>query len=311
MAKAARTPEAHDNASRSASVDPRSASVDPEDVARFDALGEEWWDLWGPMRALHKLNPTRVDYVREILVAELLDASARLSSRPKRSEEPGPSATAPAAGSRIGLRPSGMTAGDAMGMSPHAPVDGPLSGLSILDIGCGGGILSEPLAKLGAKMTSIDPAPTNIEVARAHAEKSGLDIDYRETTAEELAATGAQFDAVLIMEVVEHVNDRPAFIATAARLVRPGGFLFAATLNRTLKSYALAIVGAEYILRWVKRGTHNWDQFVTPGELASDFRAAGLDIYDRTGVVYNPLFGEWRTSEDCGVNYMMAAQKPE
>jgi len=260
VTKAARTPDARERASR-------SASVDPEDVARFDALGEEWWDLWGPMRALHKLNPTRVEYVRNILVEEL-------------------------------AAKSGVDAGS------------PLHGLSILDIGCGGGILSEPLAALGATMTSIDPAPTNIEVARAHAAKSGVDIDYRQTTAEELAATGAQFDAVLIMEVVEHVNDRTGFIATAASLVRPGGFLFAATLNRTFKSYALAIVGAEYILRWVKKGTHNWDQFVTPQELAGDFRAAGLEIYDRTGVVYNPVFDEWRTSEDCGVNYMMAAQKP-
>ncbi len=247
---------------------PRSASVDPADVARFNALGEEWWDLWGPMRALHKLNPTRVDYIKDILVAEIC-------------------------------------------AKPPENASGPLSGLRVLDIGCGAGILSEPLAALGAEMTSVDPAPMNIDVAKAHAAKSGLAIDYRATTAEDLAATGAQYDAVLIMEVVEHVADRPAFIATAASLVRPGGFLFAATLNRTLKSYALAIVGAEYILRWVKRGTHNWEQFVTPQELAGDFRAAGLDIFDRTGVVYNPVFDEWRTSEDCGVNYMMAAQKPE
>jgi 2-polyprenyl-6-hydroxyphenyl methylase / 3-demethylubiquinone-9 3-methyltransferase len=244
---------------------PHSASVDPADVARFNALGQEWWDLWGPMRALHKLNPTRVGYIRDILVEE--------------------------------LKPAGTP-------------DAPLAGLSILDIGCGAGLLSEPLAKLGAKMTSVDPAPVNIEVARAHAAESGLTIDYRATTAEDLAATGAKFDAVLIMEVIEHVNDRSAFVATAASMVRPGGFIFAATLNRTLKSYALAIVGAEYVLRWVKPGTHNWEQFVTPQELATDFRASDLEIFDRTGVVYNPLFDEWRTSDDCGVNYMMAAQKP-
>jgi 2-polyprenyl-6-hydroxyphenyl methylase/3-demethylubiquinone-9 3-methyltransferase len=216
------------------------------------------------MRALHKLNPTRVGYIRDILVEE---------------------------------------------MKPVGTADAPLAGLSILDVGCGAGLLSEPLAKLGAKMTSVDPAPVNIDVARAHAEQSALTIDYRATTAEELAATGATFDAVLIMEVIEHVNDRSAFVATAAGMVRPGGFIFAATLNRTLKSYALAIVGAEYILRWVKRGTHNWEQFVTPQELAADFRASDLEIFDRTGVVYNPLFDEWRTSDDCGVNYMMAAQK--
>ena len=250
------------------SAAPHSASVDPADVARFNALGEQWWDLWGPMRALHKLNPTRVAYIKDILAEELLPAATDPKSKT------------------------------------------PLAGLSILDIGCGAGLLSEPLAKLGANMTSIDPAPVNIDVARAHAGKSGLTIDYRATTAEDLAATGATFDAVLIMEVVEHVTDRRGFIGAAASLVRPGGFLLAATLNRTLKSYALAIVGAEYILRWVDRGTHNWEQFVTPQELAADFRSANLEIYDRTGVVYNPLFDEWRTSDDCGVNYMMAAQKP-
>ncbi|MDE2362551.1 MAG: bifunctional 2-polyprenyl-6-hydroxyphenol methylase/3-demethylubiquinol 3-O-methyltransferase UbiG [Hyphomicrobiales bacterium] len=244
---------------------PMSASVDPADVARFNALGQKWWDLWGPMRALHKLNPTRVNYIRDILLEE---------------------------------------------MRREAPSDAPLEGLRILDIGCGAGILSEPLARLGAKMTSIDPAPVNIDVARAHAAESGLSIDYRTTTAEDLAATGEKFDAVLIMEVIEHVNDRSAFIATAAKMARPGGFVFAATLNRTFKSYALAIVGAEYILRWVDKGTHDWRQFVTPQELAADLRACGLEIYDRTGVVYNPVFDEWRTSDDCAVNYMMAAQKP-
>ena len=294
MAKAATKPSAPEAA-------PRSASVDPADVARFNALGEEWWDLWGPMRALHKLNPTRVDYVRDILVEEMQTPHAeQAAQRPSRSMgQDG------AARQSFETRPAGAPQDEGKGKS-----EGPLAGLRLLDIGCGAGILSEPLAALGAEMTAVDPAPMNIEVAKAHAAKSGLEIDYRATTAEELAATGAQYDAVLIMEVVEHVADRPAFIATAASLVRPGGFLFAATLNRTLKSYALAIVGAEYILRWVKPGTHNWEQFVTPQELATDFRAAGLEIFDRTGVVYHPIFDEWRTSEDCSINYMMAAQKP-
>jgi len=278
----------------------QSASVDPADVARFNALGEEWWDLWGPMRALHKLNPTRVDYIRDILVEEL---------KSLHPEEPRSGVSKDGRGDGVSpsfeTRPAGTPQDEDSGKRKA-----PLAGLSILDIGCGAGILSEPMAALGARMTSVDPAPMNIEVAKAHAAKAGLEIDYRAITAEELAATGAQFDAVLIMEVVEHVNDRTAFIATAASLVRPGGFLFAATLNRTMKSYALAIVGAEYILRWVKRGTHNWEQFVTPQELAKDFRAAGLEIYDQTGVVYHPIFDEWRTSEDCSVNYMMAAQKP-
>jgi 2-polyprenyl-6-hydroxyphenyl methylase/3-demethylubiquinone-9 3-methyltransferase len=277
---------------------PHSASVDPADVARFNALGQEWWDLWGPMRALHKLNPTRVTYIRDILVEEAKHGNPHPED---------PCSGVSKDGRVPGRAPSFETR---LAGAPQDEGPGPLAGLSILDIGCGAGILSEPLARLGAKMTSVDPAPVNIDVARAHAAEGGLAIDYRATTAEDLAATGAQFDAVLIMEVIEHVNDRSAFVATAAGMVRPGGFLFAATLNRTFKSYALAIVGAEYILRWVKPGTHNWDQFVTPQELAADFRASHLDIYDRTGVVYNPIFDEWRTSDDCSINYMMAAQKP-
>ena len=222
---------------RKSAETPHSASVDPADVARFNALGEEWWDLWGPMRALHKLNPTRVAYIREILVSEIQTPHAEeAAQRPSRSTGKGPEA-----------RPSFETRPAGAPQDEGAGGHGPLSGLRLLDIGCGAGILSEPLAALGAQMTSVDPAPMNIEVAKAHAEKSGLSIDYRAMTAEELAETGAQYDAVLIMEVVEHVNDRSAFIATAASLVRPGGFLFAATLNRTAKSYALAIVGAEYI----------------------------------------------------------------
>lgn len=241
------------------------ASVDPAEVARFAAMSAQWWDPWGPMRPLHRMNPVRVAYIADTLKEELV--------------------------------------------LPGAPADRPLAGLRILDIGCGAGVLSEPLARLGAAMTGVDPAAENIEVARRHAAEGGLDIDYRATTAEALAGEGATFDAVLAMEVVEHVADRTGFMATAARLVRPGGFLFAATLNRTLKSYALAIVGAEYVLRWVKPGTHDWSRFVTPQELAADIRAAGLAVYDRTGVVYNPLFDEWRASEDCAINYMVTAEK--
>ena len=186
----------------------------------------------------------------------------------------------------------------------------PLAGLQLLDIGCGGGILCEPLARLGAEVTGIDPGPGNIGMAQAHAARSGLEIDYRATTAESLAATGAQYDVVLAMEVVEHVTDMPAFVGTACSMVRPGGLFFAGTLNRTLKSFALAIVGAEYILGWLPRGTHNWRQFVTPEELARPVRRAGLQMLDRTGVIYNPLYDEWQSSNDTDVNYMMAAARP-
>ena len=196
------------------------------------------------------------------------------------------------------------------GESHDAPASAPLGGLTILDIGCGGGVLAEPLARLGATVTGIDPAENNIAAARAHAQRSGLAIDYRATTAEALAAAGATFDLVLAMEVVEHVAARDAFVATVCALVKPGGQLIASTLNRTAKSFMLAIVGAEYVLRWLPRGTHDWRQFVTPGELAAEIAGAGLVVTDRTGMVYAPLTGEWRLGADTDVNYFMAAARP-
>jgi 2-polyprenyl-6-hydroxyphenyl methylase/3-demethylubiquinone-9 3-methyltransferase len=186
---------------------------------------------------------------------------------------------------------------------------GCLKGLRILDIGCGAGILSEPLARLGAEMTGIDPAAENIAAARAHAADAGVTVDYRDATAEDLAGAGEQFDVVLAMEVVEHVNDVPAFVSTCASLVKPGGLFFAATLNRTLKSFALAIVGAEYVLRWLPRGTHQWDKFVTPEELETAVEDAGLRVIGERGVIFNPLAGRWQLSSDMDVNYMLAAAK--
>ena len=185
-----------------------------------------------------------------------------------------------------------------------------LSGLRILDIGCGAGILSEPLARLGAAVVGADPAPANIDVARQHADRAGLMIDYRNSTAEDLADAGERFDAVLAMEVVEHVSDVPLFVRRCAEMVKPGGLMFAATINRTMKSFALAIVGAEYVLRWVPRGTHRWDKFVTPDELESAFAGAGLRRLDESGVVYNVFADEWRLSDDMDVNYMMVAGGP-
>ncbi|HKH80143.1 MAG TPA: bifunctional 2-polyprenyl-6-hydroxyphenol methylase/3-demethylubiquinol 3-O-methyltransferase UbiG [Methylovirgula sp.] len=195
------------------------------------------------------------------------------------------------------------------GSRPESPASPLLEGLEILDIGCGGGILSEALSRLGADVTAIDPAPANIAAARRHAEKSGLAITYLCTTAEALAEEGKEFDAVLAMEVVEHVRDVRSFVAVAARMVRPRGLLIAATLNRTLKSYAFAIVGAEYVLRWLPKGTHRWESFVTPRELAAALSAAGLHVIDETGIVFNPLSGQWRQSRDMDVNYVMAAER--
>jgi 2-polyprenyl-6-hydroxyphenyl methylase / 3-demethylubiquinone-9 3-methyltransferase len=184
-----------------------------------------------------------------------------------------------------------------------------LSGLRILDIGCGGGILSEPLARLGAAVVGIDPSESNIGVARQHAAQSGLSIDYRGTTAEALVEAGEIFDVVLAMEVVEHVADVGLFVDAASALVKPSGLLFVATLNRTVKSFALAIVGAEYILRWLPVGTHQWDKFITPNELEIEIEQSGLHIADQTGVIYNLLADRWQLSTDMDVNYMVAAEK--
>jgi 2-polyprenyl-6-hydroxyphenyl methylase/3-demethylubiquinone-9 3-methyltransferase len=184
-----------------------------------------------------------------------------------------------------------------------------LKGLRMLDIGCGGGILSEPLARLGAQMVGADPSKENIAVASAHAQESGVAVDYRATTAEDLAAAKERFDVVLAMEVVEHVADVGAFVATCAAMVKPDGLMIAATLNRTLKSFVLAIVGAEYVLRWLPRGTHQWDKFVTPNELELAFERGGLRVIGERGVIYNPFADRWQLSSDMDVNYMLVAER--
>jgi 2-polyprenyl-6-hydroxyphenyl methylase/3-demethylubiquinone-9 3-methyltransferase len=184
-----------------------------------------------------------------------------------------------------------------------------LTGLRVLDIGCGGGILSEPLARLGASVVGADPSETNIEAARHHAAQSDLAVDYRCTTAEELAAAGETFDIVLAMEVVEHVADVGLFVNRCAEMVKPGGLLIVATLNRTLKSFALAIVGAEYILRWLPPGTHQWSKFITPNELEIAMEQAGLHVIEEQGVIYNLFADQWQLSNDTDVNYMLAAEK--
>jgi len=184
-----------------------------------------------------------------------------------------------------------------------------LKGLRILDIGCGGGVLSEPLARLGAAMVGADPVEENIAAAAHHAAQAGVTIDYRSTTAEALAEAGERFDVVLAMEVIEHVADVNLFVEAAADLVKPDGLMFVATLNRTMKSFALAIVGAEYILRWIPRGTHQWDKFIMPDELELALEQAGLRVTGETGVIYNLFADRFQLSTDMDANYMIVAEK--
>jgi 2-polyprenyl-6-hydroxyphenyl methylase/3-demethylubiquinone-9 3-methyltransferase len=240
-------------------------SADPREIARFEALAERWWDPAGEFRPLHRLNPTRLEFVRDRAVAHW-----RRNPKAER----------------------------------------PLAGLTLLDVGCGGGLLSEPMARLGAEVTGIDAGAANIEAARRHAAKSGLAIDYRHALAEDLARAGERFDVVLNMEVVEHVADVTAFLEACAALVRPGGIMVTATLNRTAKSFALAIVGAEYVLRWLPRGTHDWRRFLRPSELAARLRASGLVVVETAGVGYDPLRDRWRLTRDVDVNYMMLTLRP-
>jgi 2-polyprenyl-6-hydroxyphenyl methylase / 3-demethylubiquinone-9 3-methyltransferase len=185
----------------------------------------------------------------------------------------------------------------------------PFEGLRILDIGCGGGLLCEPMSRLGAEVVGADASATNIEVARLHAAESGVTIDYRATTAEDLADAGEKFDVILNMEVVEHVSDVSLYISRCAEMVKPEGIMFVATINRTLKALGLAIIGAEYVLRWLPRGTHEYGRLVRPDELEKALSEAGMAITDRTGVIYNPLADRWQRSKDMDVNYMVLAEK--
>ncbi|MQY41899.1 bifunctional 2-polyprenyl-6-hydroxyphenol methylase/3-demethylubiquinol 3-O-methyltransferase UbiG [Epibacterium sp. SM1969] len=189
--------------------------------------------------------------------------------------------------------------------------EAPFEGLRVLDIGCGGGLLSEPIARLGATVVGADAAEKNLPVARLHAEQSGLQIDYRHTTAEAMAEAGEQFDVVLNMEVVEHVADPLSYLTAAQQLLRPGGLQICSTINRNAKSYAMAIVGAEVIMRWLPRGTHEWSKFITPDELFDLLTQAGLKPVDRKGFVFNPISWNWSLSDrDLSVNYTTSSIKP-
>jgi 2-polyprenyl-6-hydroxyphenyl methylase/3-demethylubiquinone-9 3-methyltransferase len=243
---------------------PSGSTVDPAEIERFSRIADEWWKPTGKFAPLHRLNPTRLAFIR--------DRAAQHWQR------------------------------DAL--------SAPLEGLSVLDIGCGGGLLSEPMARLGARVTGIDAAERNIAVARLHAAGQELAIDYRVETAEALAQGNAQFDIVLALEIVEHVADIDLFLRSCGRLAKPGGLVFLSTLNRTAKAWALAIAGAEYVLRWLPRGTHDWRKFLKPSEVVRGLRGGGVEAQEIVGVVYSPLSRVWSLNKnDLDVNYMLYGSK--
>ena len=241
-------------------------TVDPAEIAKFEAMAADWWDLDGKFKPLHMMNPVRLDYITGQIAAEF-------------------------------------------GRDLNGPA--PFKGLRIADIGCGGGLLCEPMARLGATVVGIDAAAGNIPVAEIHAEQSGLDIDYRHTTAEAMAQAGEQFDVVINMEVVEHVADPLGYLTACQQLLKSGGLHLCSTINRNPKSFAMAIVGAEWVMRWLPKGTHEWAKFITPDELFALLAKAGLDPVDRKGYVFNFAKFTWSISDkDLSVNYVTAATKP-
>ena len=248
-----RTAQAH------ASVSPTTASE--EEVARFQAIADAWWDSTGSFKPLHQINRPRLEALTEHLAAHF-------------------------------------------GRDRNA--DRPFEGLTLIDIGCGGGLLCEPMARLGFTVTGIDAGERNIQVAQHHAEQMGVEIDYRTATPEQVEG---QFDVALSMEVIEHVADVGLFLAACAALLRPGGAFCGATLNRTGKSFALAIVGAEYVLRWLPRGTHDWKKFVRPSEFSAGLRRVGITVKALEGVAYDPWRDIWNRVPSVDVNYFLYGVK--
>ena len=233
-------------------------TINPEEVAKFSAIADEWWNPRGKFAPLHRINPIRIDYIQSQILTH----------------------------------------------------QKPLEGIRLLDIGCGGGLIAEPMAQLGAHISAIDASEKNIAVAKLHAQQSDLDINYQCTTAEALAKEGNQFDVVLALEIIEHVADVELFVESVMQLVKPGGIAIFSTMNRTAKAYALAIIGAEYILRWLPRGTHDWQKFVTPSELRRPVEAHGGQVTHTTGMVMHPLTFEWSLKEhDLSVNYLLTSKK--
>jgi 2-polyprenyl-6-hydroxyphenyl methylase/3-demethylubiquinone-9 3-methyltransferase len=238
-----------------------TGTLDAAEIAKFSALAAEWWNPNGPFGALHRLNPVRLQYIRDVVVQHF-----------------------------------------------NTPMRRPLQGLNTLDLGCGGGLVSAPLARMGAKVTAIDASVEAIGAAKTFAQQAGLEISFECATAEALVEQGASFDLVTALEIVEHVADVRAFLSAASALVRPGGMLVLSTINRTPKARALAIVGAERVLKWAPEGAHDYDKLVTPAEIRSG--APDLNWQAPVGITYNPVGAGWAQSRDIDINYMIAGVKP-
>lgn len=245
-------------------------SVDPKEMENFSAMAENWWDPTGPFKPLHIMNGARLGFIKETLCEHFH-------------------------------------------RDPNAPE--PLKGLRILDIGCGGGLLSEPVARLGATVTGVDALEKNVKTAKTHAEQTGTAVDYRHGTIEQMVAMLGKkggdkpFDAVLNMEVIEHVVDPAKFMKDCGAMAREGGIMFCSTINRTAKAFLFAIVGAEYVLRWLPRGTHQYSKFVTPAEIKRWLTDAGLEPQPSIGMTLNPLNNEWKFTDDTRINYVTVGVK--
>jgi len=238
-------------------------------VEKFSRMAEDWWNPTGKFKPLHKFNPVRIRFIRDKLLAHF-----QLSTD-----------------------------------QPSAISHQPLKNLSILDIGCGGGLLAIPLTRLGAQVTGIDASEKNIKIAQAYAQTQNLNVEYINISAEDLASQGRKFDVVLNMEVIEHVADVASFMQASATLVKPNGLMFVATLNRTMKSFFTAIVGAEYVLRWLPRGTHDWKKFLKPHEINDEFEKNNIKLIESAGVKFNVIKDEFYLDQDLSTNFMMVGKK--
>jgi 2-polyprenyl-6-hydroxyphenyl methylase / 3-demethylubiquinone-9 3-methyltransferase len=276
-----------------------ATTLDPAEIEKFSKLAAEWWNPKGPFGALHRMNPVRLQYIRDVAARHF--SSPVCGGGVERSETEGEGPT------------TARTSPLSHASHDSSPVDGGakkrrvLEGIRTLDLGCGGGLVSVPLARMGAKLTAIDASAEAIGAARTYAEQAGLDIDFQATTAEALVERGAQFELVAALEIIEHVADVNAFLSAASALLAPGGLIILSTINRTPKARALAIIGAERILKWAPEGAHDYDKLVTPEEIRAG--APELVWDDPVGITYQPLGAGWALSRDTDVNYMMTGRR--